>query len=109
VLLVAALVAVLAACGSSHQAAPPPPKPKPKKPKPVPPVSRGLAPLVVTILDGDRRVRVPGAHVSLWGKRGRTDKHGVTTIEGPRKRLLVRVEAKGYTPATVRLNFQRRR
>jgi outer membrane protein assembly factor BamB len=47
--------------------------------------------------------------VSLWGKRGRTDKHGVTTIEGPRKRLLVRVEAKGYTPATVRLNFQRRR
>jgi outer membrane protein assembly factor BamB len=109
VLVVAALAALLAGCGSSrHAAPPPPPKPKPK-PKPVPPVSRGLAPLVVTILDGDRRVRVRGAHVTLWKKHGRTNRHGVTTIEGPRKRLVVRVVAKGYTPVTVRLNFQRRR
>jgi outer membrane protein assembly factor BamB len=110
VLVAAFVVALLAGCGSTHQAAPPPVKPKPKPtPKPVPRPSGGMAPLVVTILDGDRRVRVPGAHVSLWGKRGRTDRHGVTVIEGPRKRLVVRVVAKGYTPVTQRLNFQRRR
>ena len=111
VIFVALAAAVLAGCGSAHRAAPAPPvKPKPKpKPKTEHRTARQLAPLVVTILDGDRRVRVPGARVSLWGKRGRTDKHGVTTIEGPRRRLDVRVVAKGYTTATVRLDFQRRR
>lgn len=111
VLLVAALVALLAGCGSSHQAAPAPPvKPKPKpKPTPAQPPLGQLAPLVVTILDGDRRVRVPGARVTLWGRVGRTDRHGVTVIKGPRHRLEVRVVAKGYTTVTRRLNFQRRR
>ncbi|HET7353008.1 MAG TPA: hypothetical protein VFJ11_03030, partial [Gaiellaceae bacterium] len=111
VLLVAALVALLVGCGSSHQAAPAPPvKPKPKpKPTPAQPPLGQLAPLVVTILDGDRRVRVPGARVTLWGRVGQTDRHGVTVIKGPRHRLEVRVVAKGYTTVTRRLNFQRRR
>ena len=103
---VAALVALLAACGSSgHDAAPPPPPQKPK-PKPKP---RTSGPLVVTILDGDRRVRVPRARVSLLGKIGRTDRHGVTTFDAPRRRLAVRVVAKDFTTVTERLNFGHRR
>lgn len=109
-LAVGAVLALLAGCGSSHHVAAPPVKPQPKpKPKPVHRPSGKLAPLVVTILDGDRRVRVPGARVTLWGKVRRTDRHGVAIIEAPRRRLDVRVVAGGYTTATVRLNFQRRR
>lgn len=109
-LLAAAVLALLAGCGSGHHVAAPPAKPKPKpKPKAADPPSGKLAPLVVTILDGDRRVRVPHARVTLWGKVGRTNRHGVTVIEGPRRRLAVRVVAGGYTTVTERLNFQRRR
>ncbi|HKC76753.1 MAG TPA: hypothetical protein VKB70_00020, partial [Gaiellaceae bacterium] len=111
-LVAAAVIALLAGCGSAHHVAAPPVKPKPKpksKPKDARPRTGPLAPLVVTILDGDRRVRVPHARVTLWGKVGRTNRHGVTVIEGPRHRLLVRVVANGYTTVTQRLNFQRRR
>ena len=107
VLVVLATLAVLAGCGSAHHAASPPVKPK-LKPK-VQPKPRLPGPLVVTILDGDRRVRVPGARVSLLGKRGRTDRHGVTKFQAPRKRLVVSVVAKGYTTVTQRLNFGHRR
>ena len=103
-LVLAALVALLAGCGSGHHAASPPVKPKPLQPKP-----RLPGPLVVTILDGDRRVRVPGARVSLLGKRGRTDRHGVTEFQAGRKRLEVRVVAKGYSTVTRRLNLAHRR
>ena len=88
VLVVAALIALLAGCGGSRHAQPPPethPKPKPK---PVPHGSQKVFNLVVTVLDGDRRVRVRDARVSLGGKSGRTDRHGVTTIRAPRKRPL---------------------
>jgi outer membrane protein assembly factor BamB len=67
------------------------------------------AKLVVTILDGDRRVRVRGARVRLWGKSGRTDRHGVTTIVAPRRRLEVSVSAPGYKPARFRPDFRRSR
>jgi outer membrane protein assembly factor BamB len=107
-LVLAALVALLAGCGSGHHAASPPVKLKPK-PKPLQPKPRLPGPLVVTILDGDRRVRVPGARVGLLGKRGRTDRHGVTEFQVPRKRLEVRVVAKGYSTVTRRLNFAQRR
>lgn len=68
-----------------------------------------LTELVVTILDGDRRVRVRGARVSLWHRSGRTDRHGVTTIRAPRVRQEVSVTAPGYTPARVRLDFRHSR
>ena len=97
---------LLVGCGSGHHAASPPASHKPKQMQPKP---RLPGPLVVTILDGDRRVRVPGARVSLLGKRGRTDRHGVTAFQGPRKRLVVRVVARGYTTVTKRLNFGHRR
>jgi outer membrane protein assembly factor BamB len=65
-----------------------------------------IAPLVVTILDGDRRVRVRYARVRLWGKRGRTNRHGVTVITAPRRSLEVAVSAHGYTPVRVRVDFR---
>jgi outer membrane protein assembly factor BamB len=101
---------LLAGCGSSsgqqHAMTPPAEHPKPK-PKPAHrPAAAGPAKLVVTILDGDRRVRVGGAHVRLWGKSGRTNRHGVTEIEAPRRRFEVSVSARGYSPTRLRLDFR---
>jgi outer membrane protein assembly factor BamB len=113
VLLVAALVALLAGCGMSrHQAAPPPPKPKPKptpKPKPSHHSNGPHGKLRVTILDGDRRVRVRGARVRLGGKSERTDRHGDSEFKAPRRRFDVSVSARGYSPATFRVNFRHRK
>ena len=109
VLLLAALVALLAACGGSRHQPPPTTTHAKPKPKPTRQPAHQLTQLVVTILDGDRRARVPGAHVRLWGKSGRTNRRGVTVIEAPRRRLEVSVTARGYTPVTQRFNFARRR
>jgi outer membrane protein assembly factor BamB len=111
VLVVVALGALLAGCAGSHRAAPPPVKPKPK-PKPRPKPTHGKARhhsyLTVTILDGDRRVRVRGARVSLLGRTGRTDRHGVTVFKAPRRRLEVSVSARGYSPERFNVNFRQR-
>jgi outer membrane protein assembly factor BamB len=112
ILVVAALVALLAGCGGSKQVAPPTtqPKPKPKpKPKPTHREPHKMTKLVVTILDGDQRVRVRGARVKLWGRSGRTDRHGVTTITAPRGRHEVSVSARGYAPVSAFVNFQHSR
>ena len=112
ILVVAALVALLAGCGGSKQVAPPTtqPKPKPKpKPKPTQREPHKMTKLVVTILDGDQRVRVRGARVKLWGRSGRTDRHGVTTITAPRGRHEVSVSARGYAPVSASVNFQHSR
>lgn len=112
VLVVAALVALLAGCGGSKHVAPPPattqPKPQPK-PKPTHHEAHKMTKLVVTILDGDQRVRVGGARVRLWGKSGRTNRHGVTTITAPRGRHEVSVSAHGYAPVSTPVNFQHSR
>ena len=108
--LVAALAALLAGCGSAHQAAPTttqvklPPKPKPE-PKHAPARHSYVA---VTVLDGDRRVRVRGARVKLFGLHARTNRHGVTVFDAPRRRLDVSISARGYTPASFRINFRHR-
>jgi outer membrane protein assembly factor BamB len=114
VLVVAALAASLAACGGSghrHAVAPPSTTVKKSKPKPAhhPTTPARIAKLVVTILDGDRRVRVRDARVRLWHKSGRTDRRGVTTLEAPRRRLEVSVSAHGYTPARFLVDFRRNR
>ena len=78
-------------------------------PKPAPTTTQSTgrkAKLVVTILDGDLRVRVPGAHVRLWGQTGTTNRHGVTIIEAPRTRHEVSVAARGYSPVQARLDFR---
>ena len=109
VLVLVALVALAAGCGGSRHAV----TPTVTHPKPPPTTTRQStaqpAKLVVTILDGDRRVRVPGAHVRLWGKTGRTDRHGQTIITAPRRRLEVSVSARGYTPLSVPVDFKHRR
>jgi outer membrane protein assembly factor BamB len=111
-LVLAALVALLAACGGSghrHVTTPPAPQPKPKpKPKPTHRVARHHTQLIVTILDGDRRVRVHGARVSVLERSGRTDRHGVTVFKAPRRRLEVSVSARGYSPARFNVDFRRR-
>jgi outer membrane protein assembly factor BamB len=108
-------VALLAGCGGGgHRettTTPPVTHPKPPPP-PTTTTHRGAgksANLVVTILDGDKLARVPGAHVRLAGKNGRTDRHGVTVIVAPRRRFLVSVSKRGYTPLSVRLDFKTRR
>jgi outer membrane protein assembly factor BamB len=111
VLVVAALVALLAGCGGSgHNASPPTTTTKPKpKPKPKPKANHKMTKLVVTILDGDRRTRVRGAKVSLWGRSGRTDRHGETTIVAPRGRHEVSVSKRGYGDARELVDFQHSR
>jgi outer membrane protein assembly factor BamB len=114
ILAAAALVALLAGCGGSGATttvAPPATtraKPKPE-PKPKPPANIPVEKLRVTILDGDRRVRVRGARVSVWGQSGRTNRHGVLKVQAPPRRLLVSVSARGYSPADFRVDFRRRR
>ena len=114
VLVVAALVALLAGCGGSgHNASPPTtttkPKPKPK-PKPKHHASHKMTKLVVTILDGDRRTRVRGAKVSLWGRSGRTDRHGDDDDRGTAgSKHEVSVSKRGYGPARELVDFQRSR
>ncbi len=49
------------------------------------------------------------ARVELWGRSGRTGRHGVTVIRAPRRRLEVRIRAKGYTPVKQALDFGHRR
>ena len=113
VLVVLALLGLLAGCGGSKHATPPPatthakPKPKPK-PKPTH-EAHTMTKLVVTILDGDKRERVRGARVSLWGKTGRTDRHGVTTITAPRGQHEVSVSARGFAPVSTPVDFQHSR
>jgi outer membrane protein assembly factor BamB len=114
VLLLGALVALLAGCGgaghqptTTTQAVEPKPKPKPE-PQPAHPQAPKVGQIRVTVLDGDRRVRVRHAMVKVWGKRGRTDRHGVTFFDVPRGRLEVSVAARGYTPERFRVNFRHR-
>ncbi|HEU5244657.1 MAG TPA: PQQ-binding-like beta-propeller repeat protein [Gaiellaceae bacterium] len=118
VLVAAALVALLAGCGGAHRAVTTAPKtqthtkpqPKPKsKPKNGHYVIGEMTKLVITILDGDQRVRVRGARVSLWGKTGRTNRHGVTTIKAPRGRHVVSVAARGYGHARIPVDFSENR
>ena len=115
ILVVAVLVVLLAGCGGSgQQPATTPPATTQPKPKPKPkPQSKHThlaigkpTNLVVTILDGDKRVRVRGARVSLGGKSGRTNRHGVTTIRAPRARLAVSVSSRGYAPVRTRVDFR---
>jgi outer membrane protein assembly factor BamB len=103
-----ALTALLAGCGSSghsKQSSKPPVHHSKPKPKHKSRASNQPAKLLVTILDGDRRTRVRDARVSLWGKSKRTNRHGVSLIWAPRRRLAVSVSKPGYSPVRVRVGF----
>ncbi len=73
-----------------------------------PPTSKitGPARLVVTVVDGDRNLRVERAAVRLWGRSARTDATGVAEIVVPRRRgLNVTVGARGFGTRTVWEDF----
>ena len=58
------------------------------------------------MIDGDRWRRLPGAVVHLWGRTGRTDRHGVAEIRVPwRRPLPVTVSVRGYGERTVYEDF----
>ena len=84
-LVAVAFVALVAGCGGGGHRQTTTTRPV-THPKPPPATTRAHhtsarpAKLVVTILDGDLRERVPRAHVRLAGKTGTTDRHGVTVI-----------------------------
>jgi outer membrane protein assembly factor BamB len=112
----AVLVLLAAGCGSHRAAKPPPPPPPPPTttaaaPAPVkPPHVRKPVRLEITVINGDTWRRVPGALVTLWHRRDRTDRHGTAKIRVPWRRPLdVHVVARGFTPRTVPQTFRRRR
>jgi outer membrane protein assembly factor BamB len=74
-----------------------------------PPRPATIANLVVTVVDGDGLAPVRGARVAILRKHERTSRHGRAVIRGPRRRLVVRVSARGYTPVRLRLDFQQRK
>lgn len=62
--------------------------------------------LVVTVVDGDRSTRVPGAVVKLWNRVARADRHGVIALRVPGRRdLNVTVGARGFSTRTVLAPF----
>jgi outer membrane protein assembly factor BamB len=103
------VAALLTGCGGNkHRQAVTPPT---TRPKPAPKRTHRLArarpaKLVVTVLDGDRRVRVRDARVRLWSKSARTNRHGFAVLEAPRRRLEVSVSARGYTPVRLPVDFR---
>ena len=111
VLVLVAVAALLAGCGSSghRRVVAPPAKHHRQKPAHKPKHEhRGHNPpakLIVTVLDGDRRTRVRDARVRIRGKSKHTNRHGVSQIWAPRRRLAVSVSAPGYSSASVRLDF----
>jgi outer membrane protein assembly factor BamB len=68
---------------------------------------RGPVRIEVTVVDGDRRVPVREAAVSLWGRRAHTDATGLAQVRVPFRRALnVTVSAKGFSTRTVRESFR---
>ncbi len=108
ILLFGALVTLLAGCAGSGHQAPTTTMTPPHRPKHTHRAAGPIRKVWVTVLDGDRRVRVRGAVVKLWGDRRRSNRHGVTRFRAPRTRLEVSVSARGYAPASFRVNFGHR-
>ena len=60
------------------------------------------AELVVTVVDGDLNVRVPGALVHLWYRSAHTNRRGEATIRVPDRRdMAVTVRAAGFAERTL--------
>ena len=81
------------------------PVPSVRREPPLPQLARP-ARLVVTVVDGDRNLRVGRAAVRLWGRSARTDASGVAEIVVPRRQgLNVTVGARGFSTRTVWEDF----
>ena len=96
---------------------PPPTDTDPTLPAASPPLSEPTEPstngveLVVTVIDGDRRVRVRGARISLAGHTKRTDRSGVAVVLVPQRRhpFQVEIAAKGFQSRTLLVHFEQKR
>ena len=102
-------VGLAAACGGGAHSAQhklgSAPVPTVRREPPTTPGSR-RARLVVTVVDGDRNLRVGRAAVRLWGRSARTDASGVAEIVVPRRQgLNVTVGARGFGTRTVWEDF----
>ena len=65
---------------------------------------------LVTVVDGDLGTRVAGAEVTVAAEGGSSDERGLARVPLPRKgSLVVGIEAPGYVPKRVRLDFRDRR
>jgi len=104
-LLSLALLAAAAACGASKHAAD---TSVARAPEPVSHPAEATASWVhVTVVDGDRGDRVPGALVRI-GKRARvSDGRGIAKIKLKRRAaLVVAVKRRGYSSARQRFQFR---
>jgi outer membrane protein assembly factor BamB len=113
VLPLVALAGALGSAAAQHGARPRPPVAVPAPPVPAPvtapapaprAVSAGNGPvrLLVTVLDGDRRARVPGARVQVAGRTAVADRSGVARIVVQHlSRRAVTVRARGFATRTV--------
>ena len=65
---------------------------------------------LVTVVDGDLNARVEGVQVTVGREESRSDEGGLARVPLPRKaQLPVTLEAEGYIPRRVRLDFRERR
>jgi len=65
---------------------------------------------LVTVVDGDLGTRVPGADVTVAADSAAADERGLARVSLPRKgSLAVTIEAPGYVPKRIRLDFRERR
>ena len=102
-LLSLALLGTAVACGAEQRAAPTSVAQVPLKP---PAVSKGSW-VHVTVVDGDRGHRVPGAFVRIGRHARLTDRKGIARVHIKRRAaLVVRVRRRGYAPAAQRFQFR---
>src|SRR5947207_10509264 len=98
--LLLAMLATSTACGSADRAASTSVAKVQRRP---PPRQSAESWVHVTVVDGDRSRRVPGAFVRIGHKARITDRRGIARIKIPRRTsLVVRVKRRGYTGAKQR-------
>jgi len=103
-LLPLALLAAVTACGTERRAAP---TSTAELRAMLPPTRHTGAWVHVTVVDGDRGSRVPGAFVSIGRHARVTDRQGVARIHLDRRAaLVVQVRRRGYAPAEQRFQFR---
>lgn len=103
-LLPLALLAAATACGAQRRAAPTSTAELRAK---LPPTRHTGAWVHVTVLDGDRGRRVPGAFVRIGRHARITDREGIARIHLARRAaLVVQVNRRGYAPGEQRFQFR---
>ncbi|HEV8463052.1 MAG TPA: PQQ-binding-like beta-propeller repeat protein [Gaiellaceae bacterium] len=101
--------ALLAGCGSQHEASTTVASHPPVVRHPVAPVPDRPPPAVqITVVNGDTNVRVRGARVTVGGHSAHTNRRGIALVRLERRAALVTTAAKkGYGTRAVRLSYKR--